>query len=149
MFVERQPSQLSQMPDKADFKANPGNILTLENAMTRDDTISYLTKELTTMFPSNGVNVRERDILGKNIYILYTHFKDKSQCSMGILENDPAYMYFCITNEHTVEFPSTHCGRVFDNPLVKFRKIRGKTEQEAAEKLVVWFKKNQEHIKNV
>lgn len=119
---------------------------------TREDTIAYLTTELTAMFPNNGVRVRERDILGKNIYVLYTHFKDKSQCSSGIIENDPAFMKFAIYSNREgwyIEYPITHCGRVFDNDTVKFRKLKGKTEQEAAEKLVAWFKKNQQHILKV
>ena len=37
---------------------------------TREETITYLTTELTAMFPNNGVRVQERNILGKNIYIL-------------------------------------------------------------------------------
>src|SRR5882757_6331679 len=101
---------------------------------TREETIAYLTTELTTLFPTNGVRVSERDILGKNIYILYTHFKDKSQCSSGILYNDPAFMNFAIYNNREgsyIEFPTTHCGKVFDNGTVKFRNIKGKTEQEA------------------
>ena len=123
----------------------------------REVTLELLKSELTAMFPSSGVRVFERAILGSaNIHILYTHNADKSQCQSGILENDRAYMHFTIWNSRDgfyIEYPTTHCGRVFDECLhcgkVKFRKIKGKTEIDAALKLLSWFQKHQAHILKV
>ena len=120
--------------------------------MSRVETVEYLQSTLSAMFPDNGVRVRIRDVLGENIYLLYTHNKSKEQCSMGILENDPAFMHFMISQDRKgwyIEYPATHCNKIFSNGALKFRKINAKTEQEAAEKLVAWFVKNRELIVNV
>ena len=119
----------------------------------RATTLEFLKTELSALFPTNGVRVFERVILGEsNIHICYTHVTDKSQCASNILENDRAYMHFAIWNDRAgfyVEYPVTHMGRVFDDGTVKFRKIKGKSEREVAEKLVAWFKKHQGHILTV
>lgn len=120
--------------------------------MTQAEIAAYIQAELIAMFPDNGVNSRVRNVLGDTIFVLYTHFKDKSQCSMGILENDPAFMHFMIQHDRKgfyIEYPSTHCNKIFYQDALKFRKINGKTELEAAQKLVAWFKKNRELILNV
>ena len=117
--------------------------------MTREETIVYLGIELTAMYPDNGVRVRKRNILGENIYVLYTHFSNALQCANGILENDPAFMHFCIEQvgkDWVIEHPVMHSYKLVREHGLKFRKIRGKTEQEAAEKLVKWFAKNQDII---
>ncbi len=117
----------------------------------RQATMVYLKTELTLLFTGRGVRVHERTIISEtNIYILYTHAASAAECSMGIIENDHAFMKFCIDKERegtwAASFPITHMGRVFDDGTVKFRKIKGKTELECAEKLVQWFTKHREHI---
>lgn len=119
---------------------------------TKAEIAEYIQNALVALFPYNGVNSRVRNVLGENIYVLYTHFKDKSQCSSGILENDPAFMHFMICQDRKgwyIEYPSTHCNKIFSNPALKFRKINGKTEFEAAQKLINWFIKNRELILTV
>lgn len=116
-------------------------------------TVEYLQTELTKLFPNTRVVVWVRKILGEpNIHVLYTHNTEQKQCVSSIWENDRGYMHFVINDERGgsfyVEHPTTHMGRVFDDGMVKFRKVRG-TEQECAEKLVKWFAQHHEHILKV
>lgn len=114
----------------------------------RQAIVDYIKTALTTLFPENGVRVVACTIIGQQlIYVQYTHNRDASTCASNILENDPAFMKFTIGPERgtwIVEYPSTHCNKLMgrDKPL-NFRKLRANTEQGVAEKLVVWFKKNQ------
>lgn len=120
--------------------------------MTRTDTIKYLSDSLTALFPTNGIRVFEWNILGEtNIHILYTHHTSASECVSQILENDPAYMRFYIVPNRngtwSIEYPTTHCCVVMQKGgPVTFRKITGKSEHEAATKLVAWFTKHQQAI---
>jgi hypothetical protein len=120
----------------------------------RTATIDFLTTALTALFPTNGVLVKAVKIVGEeNIHVRFTYFTDSSQWSSGIIENDPAFMRFMIhVNKNgtaEIEYPSTHCNRIMRrNGPVKFRKINGKTEHDAAVKLVAWFQKNQAAILN-
>lgn len=129
--------------------------MTTDTTDTRAATIEYLARELGALFPGHvgHVWVRERRIIGEtNIHIRYTHNALAEQCRSGIIENDPAYMAFVLWNDerggsgYYIEFPTTHMGRVFDGGAVRFRKLKGKTEREAAEKLVAWFARHRDHI---
>lgn len=124
--------------------------------MTRQETMEYLQTSLKALFPNNGVRVNLIKLLGQeSISVRYTHNLDASTCSSNIIENDPAFMSFYIgkvwpartgqtKNLWYIEYPSTHCNRLMGRgkPL-NFRKLRGNTEHEAAEKLVAWFTKHQ------
>jgi hypothetical protein len=116
--------------------------------MTREELVAHITTELTTLFPTNGVKVYEQSILGeKNIYIRYMHFASAKECSNGIAENDPAFMRLAIYPErgtYVIDRPTTHFSRLIGKDgAIAWRKLRGNTEQEVAEKLLAWFRKNQ------
>jgi hypothetical protein len=120
----------------------------------RAATVEFLKTELTALFPTNGVRAKIARVIGEDyILVRFTYYTEASQWASGIIENDPAFMLFMINinkdGSAEIEYPSTHCNRVMRrNGPVKFRKINGKTEHDAAVKLVAWFKKNQAAILN-
>lgn len=111
----------------------------------------YIKAELSSIFPNSGVYVFTRTIIGEsNVHIFYTNAKSAKECENGILENDPAYMGYYIEYDEDegkawADRPVTHSSRLSSRDI-KFRKINGKSQQEVAEKLVAWFRKNADKI---
>ena len=110
------------------------------------DTALFLHNAIKALFPTAVVNGRVGNLLGPTIRLTYTS-KTAAENSSGILENDPAYMSFHVyvdsrNGKCEIEFPSTHCCKLFRQDGLKFRKLSGKSEQEVCEKLVKWFEKN-------
>ncbi len=122
--------------------------------MNQQEIAEYLNTELKALFPTSGVSVYVRSVLGEpNIYIGYTNAVDRSQCSSGILENDPANMRYYIetdgVNKYSADRPIRHFTNKLDEAGVTFRKINGKSELEVAEKLLTWFRKHRDAILSV
>ncbi len=139
----------------------PYNLSTLkfngDQAMTDKAIIAAnLQTTLSIMFPGTGVQAFTRNILGASIYVQYTNASNASQCANGLLLNDPMFMLFAINSNGShlrpkpgfyVELLALHGNRFMGlGGILRFRKINAATEQEAADKLVAWFKKNQELI---
>lgn len=102
------------------------------------------------MFPTAYVNGRVRNLLGSTICLTYAS-RPAAECSSGILENDPAFMAFHVyvdsrTGKCEIEFPSTHCCKLFRQDGLKFRKLSGDNEAQVINKLTKWFDKNREII---
>jgi hypothetical protein len=109
------------------------------------EVMTSIIPKLAAIFPTSGVHIVQRVFIGEsNIHIRYTNARTKENCMCGYYENDPAFMAFSIERDRDgfyIEAPAMHAN-VLRNAGVKFRKIKGETEQACAEKLVAWFKKN-------
>ncbi len=114
---------------------------------TQVEVMEYMKTELRKIFPTSGLFIRPRTIIGQtNIHFFYMNAAKPEDCVSGIPENDPAFMAFAIWNDRDgsfyVDAPATH-GNVLRNAGIKrFNKIKGSTEMECAVKLVAWMSKH-------
>ena len=111
------------------------------------EVIEFLKTELRKIFPTSGLLIRPRTIIGEtNIHITYTNAASSADCSNGILENDPAYMAFAIWSDRDgtfyIEKPTQHRAVLSRIGVKRFVTIKGKTEMACAIKLVEWMRKH-------
>lgn len=114
------------------------------NATTQAEVCAYLAESLRAIFPTSGIRVGSRTIIGESIIMLYcTNAATAADCANGIWENDPAYMGFMIQSDKAgfyIEAPTCHS--MVTRKAAKYRIIKGDSEMAVAVKLVAWFKKN-------
>lgn len=119
--------------------------MTIEATPEQTQALDYLRTELTKLFPTSGLNIRVRRILGEeNIHVTYTNNARAEDCTSGIILNDPAYMSFAIWNDKAgfyIERPTTHRDVLSKCGCKRFVTMKGQSEMQCAIKLVAWFKK--------
>lgn len=113
----------------------------------------YLQRELSALFPDSYVKAQAGNFIGEwTTFLDFRHATEREQVASGIWENDPAWMRFFTQGENgkfCINRPAMHWGYLFNDCGVKYRKIRGQTHMECAEKLVKWFQKNQNEINSL
>lgn len=114
------------------------------NSEIQSEVCAYLSQALTVIFPTSGIMVHTRTIIGQcDIHLRYTNARKAEDCANGIWENDPAFMRFMIQSDNAgffIEAPTCHSMKA--RKAAKYRIIKGATEMDCAVKLVAWFKKN-------
>jgi hypothetical protein len=117
-----------------------------EQTAEQTTVIEFLQTQLGSIFPTSGLNVRTRNILGRNVHFTYTNANSIEDCANRIWENDPAFMSFAIWGSPSegfyIEKPSTHTHVLKNAGIKRFATIKGKTEMDCAVKLVEFMRKN-------
>ena len=120
------------------------------NAEEHAKVVDYLNTALSALFPGLHTRAYTRCIIGEyNVHVWFGRYTNREDCPNGIWENDPMLGLFAIFNEggkFKIGHPTTHGRGVTDAGTSRFITIKADTEQQAAEKLVKWFTKNQQVI---
>lgn len=103
--------------------------------------------KLTEAFPNCYIYAKEHVIIGtKTILVRFANVLRREDAANCILENANGYMSFLIDYDpsegYSVERPTMH----YRDTSIKFRRIKGASQDVVLDKLYAWFLKNHDTI---
>lgn len=123
-----------------------------------DKGIAFYKAEMSKLFPNSFNSASRSHNLGGAVSFYFIGAPDPKSTPNGIAMNDPAYSQFMIhlsdgrgvpMTGGPVELEALTSSLLGRSSPIKFRKIKANTVEEAAAKLVDWFKKNKPAIDEI
>ena len=112
-------------------------------------------RNMKALFPNFTAEAKLHNTLGPHVSVVFADVASEKEAPHGIIRNAKCYMLFMMHLSDNFGNPLADDSKVSIEQLtsnsrsVKYRKISGKTPEDAMQKLLKWFQKNADTINSL